>query len=90
MVATVGGEIVGRAEDHQRDIAFGAELLEAIAHGGRMVGTRQSMRVTMKDQELRSAALIRETPGPAGRVDEFDRRCWIADAGTGERHEAGV
>lgn len=55
-----------------------------------MVSTRQSMGVAVEDQQLCSASVILEAPGLTGLVEELDRGCRIADAGTGEGHEPRV
>ena len=56
----------GVGECNQRDECLISELTDAVAHGDRVVGARQSMDVAMKHQHDDGSPMIAEFPGSAG------------------------
>ena len=72
-------EVSRIAEGHQRDLGGFAQFVESIAHGDGVGGARESMDVTVKDQDHGTATVVLEGPASTVGVEKLHRRCRRAD-----------
>jgi hypothetical protein len=80
------GERLGIGEGHEDDGRLAAELVDAVAHGARVVDAGQSMDVAMEHQHDHRAALVGEPPRAALGVEERDVGGDGADGGSRRDH----
>ena len=72
------------AERDEHDIGVLTEVVESVAHGERVIETRQSSQVPVEDHQDGATSVIAEAPWPTAVVCEEDVGTGLADRGTFE------
>ncbi|GJM37417.1 MAG: hypothetical protein DHS20C19_07840 [Acidimicrobiales bacterium] len=86
----VAREIGGLCERDERDDRVVSEVGDAVAHGDRVGGTRQSMDVAMKDEHHDGTALSVEPPRHTTAVLEHEGWRGVADVRSTVVHRQAV